>query len=179
MIQPTDDLAARIQRLEDIHEIQRLRAWYHRYINDCEFEKIHHLFTDDGVADIGYPQPKGAFGREAVRASMESIPVRLGQVKQFLHSHTVDEVDGDTAKGWTMIEARYGKLDGKAYNVALRYDDEYQRVDGRWLFKSMRGKFYFSTPHLSEGWASPERHHLVNREGFEVPHNIVGPNPPV
>ena len=52
-------------------------------------------------------------------------------------------------------------------------------MDGRWLFKSMRGKFYFSTPHLSDAWAGPERHHLVNREGFQAPRDLVGPNPPI
>jgi len=174
-----DDLLQRLQRIEDTLAIQRLRAWYHRRINDCEFDQVHLLFTDDAVADIGYPQPAAAVGREQIRGSMESIPHRLGQVKQFLHTHTIEEIVGDTAKGWTMTEARYGTRDGTAYNLAFRYDDTYQRVDGRWLFKSMRGKFYYSTRHLSEGWASRERHLLVNRPGVEVPHDIVGPNAPI
>jgi len=40
--------------------------------------------------------------------------------------------------------------------VAGRFDDEYIRHGGRWLFKKVRATFYFMVP-LKEGWAGEER----------------------
>ncbi|MBV9993784.1 MAG: nuclear transport factor 2 family protein [Caulobacteraceae bacterium] len=173
------ELAARIQRLEDIHALQRLRAWYHRYIDDAEFGRLGELFAEDAELDLGYMSGAANHGRAAIHASFSQLGERLRQVKQFIHSHIIESVEGDTATGWAILEARYGGLDGVAYNVAGRYDDEYVRVDGQWLFKTMRAVFYFSTPHLSDGWAGPDRHQLMRRPGMAQPPPATSPNPPV
>lgn len=174
---PSTDLIARIQRIEDINAIQALRAWYHRLVNDCEFEKIADLFTEDGVSDTGYIGVAVRHGREEIRASMSTLGTRLSQIKQFIHSHVVDEIDGDTAKGWAIMEARYGTADGVSYLVAGRYDDVYRRVDGKWLFQSQKASFYFSVPHKGDGWSGPERHTLAKRPGVVIPRDYKHPNP--
>ena len=173
------DLLARVQRLEDIVAIQALRARYHRLINDCEFDKVADLFTEDGVSDTGYMGLRVCRSREDIRDSMGSLGSRVSQIKQFIHSHVVEEIDGDVAKGWAILEARYGTAQGESYLVAGRYEDVYQRVDGEWLFKSQEARFYFSVPHAGEGWAGPDRHMLAKREGLAVPRDFTRPNPPL
>lgn len=169
-----EDLDRRLKKMEDIYEIQKLQATYSRYINDCEFDKVHTLFTEDGINDTSYMTSKPCIGREEIRQSMARIRERLSQVKQFIHNHTIEEVDGDTARGWQMMEARYGR-GATPYNVAAKFQQIYQRVDGRWLIKKQWVRLYFTVPHDGT-WSGPDRHVLAP-DHLGVPRDYDSPNP--
>lgn len=172
-------LAGRIQRLEDIEAIRSLKNVYHLYVNDCRFDEIGTLFTEDAVVDMGYmhPSDEPCRGRENIAHWYATLTgaVGLSQLKQFTHNHTV-EVEVDEASGWSLLEARYGQ-GTDSYNVAAKYEEEYRKVEGRWLFSLMTLKVYFTVP-LALGWATEDRHHLVLRPGFVPPlanHATNGP----
>lgn len=172
-------LEERVRRLEDIDQIKKLKNRYHLYINDCQFERVGELFTNDAVVDMGYMGGDAGTwcGREEIGGKLSQIPQHLSQIKQFLHNHTV-EVDGDQATGWAFLEARYG-LESESYNVAAKYSDGYRRVDGVWLFSSMLVTFYFTVAML-KGWAGEARHQLFRLEGQEAPFSRdLRPNPPI
>lgn len=163
-------LADRLQRLEDIEAIRSLKNVYHLYINDCHFDRVGNLFTEDAVVDMGYMHPsvEPCRGRANIAEWYSNLTeaVGLSQLKQFTHNHTV-ELDGNVASGWSLLEARYGQ-GTESYDVAAKYEEEYARVDGDWLFSAMRLKVYFTTP-IQLGWATEHRHHLVLRPGYVPP----------
>lgn len=172
-------LEQRIQRLEDIDAIKKLKNTYHLYINDCRFDEFGELFTENATVDMGYMggEPEPWHGRAEIAEKFAGIPDALNQIKQFIHNHTI-EVDGDDASGWAMLEARYGS-DGNPFNVAAKYDDTYKRVDGKWLFDTMKVTFYFTVP-MEAGWAGEKRHYLLRRPGSKPPvYPAQRPNPPV
>lgn len=173
-------LVSRVQRLEDIEGIRTLKNVYHLYINDCRFEEIGNLFTDDAIVDMGYMHPSAepCRGQAAIAEWYSTLTgaVGLSQLKQFTHNHTI-ETDGDEASGWSFLEARYGQ--GTAsYNVAAKYEETYRKVDGLWLFSAIRLKIYFTVP-MELGWAAEQRHHLVLRPGAEPPEPTGTANRPV
>jgi len=173
-------LARRVQRLEDMEEIRALKNTYHLYVNDCRFDEIGGLFTEDAVVDMGYmhPDSEACRGRPAISEWYRTLTdsVGLSQLKQFTHNHTI-ELDGDEATGWAFLEARYGQA-GTSYNVAAKYEETYRRVEERWRFGSMRLRLYFTVP-MELGWATKERHHLVFRPGATLPETTDGTNGPV
>lgn len=172
-------LEARVQRLEDVEAIRTLKNNYHLLINDCRFDEIGALFAEDAIVDMGYMHPSNepCRGREAISEWYATLAeaVGLSQLKQFTHNHSVT-VSGDQGSGWSLLEARYGQ-GSDSYNVAAKYEEEYRREDGCWVFSEMRLKVYFTVP-LELGWATDERHHLVLRPGFVVP-PIKPPGGPV
>ena len=50
-----------------------------------------------------------------------------------MHSHVV-QVDGDRGTGSSYLDGRPVR-DGKSYHVVGRFDDEYIRIGGRWMFQ--------------------------------------------
>jgi len=70
-------------------------------------------------------------GRENIRAFFATFPVQ--SARQFIHSHVVD-VQGDRGTGFSYLDGRPVR-DGKSYYVVGRFDDEYIRLDGQWMFQ--------------------------------------------
>ncbi len=174
-------LEERIRRLEDIEDIRTLKSRYHTYVNDTDFDRIGALFAADASVNLGYLMPDGAavVGREEIQAAFSGMKTSTSQsqLKQFLHSHIVELTGPDNASGTGMLYACYG-VGADAYVVAGKYSEDYVRVDGAWLFKTMNLALYFTVP-LALGWAGPKRHYLVN-SGQEIPdYDPLLPNPAV
>jgi ketosteroid isomerase-like protein len=174
-------LEARIQRLEDAENIRTLKSRYHTYVNDTDFDKIGSLFAADASLRLGYlmPDKNAIIGREKIQVAFSGMKTSTSQsqLKQFLHSHIVELTGPDTAIGTGMLYACYG-VHADAYVVAGKYAEEYVRVEGAWLFKTMDLALYFTVP-LTLGWAGSKRHYLVN-SGQEVPnYDPLLPNPAV
>jgi hypothetical protein len=156
------DLAKQVARLQDLEAIRTLKNTYHLYINDRCFSHISSLFTTDAVVDFGYMHNTVDpwKGSDQINNGFKFVESNLSEIKQFIHSHTID-LDGDQASGWCFLEARYG-LGNKSFNVAGKYDEDYRKVDGKWLFSRMNIHFYFTTPH-ELGWVADNRHQLARR----------------
>jgi ketosteroid isomerase-like protein len=163
-------LEQRVQRLEDIQQIQNLRSRYHTLIDDTEFDAVADLFTENAYVNLSYLMPQGQpwVGRDVIAASFGSMKTTTlqSQVKQFLHSHIVTITGQDTATGTALLLALYG-VGPDSYVVAGKYTEEYERVDGNWLISRMVLSLYFSVP-LTAGWAGLKRHYLVN-SGAVIP----------
>jgi hypothetical protein len=150
-------LEARLARLEAEEEIRRLKARYGalvdaRYGRDGarprgEIEplagEIAELFTEDAVWDGG--QGLGLCrGREAIRARFLEPTLRFSW-HYFVKPRI--EVLGERARGsWDLLAACTTR-DGVASWLAGVEDDEYRRVDGRWLHAAMRLRVVFLAPH--------------------------------
>jgi ketosteroid isomerase-like protein len=171
----------RIQRLEDTEAIRTLKSQYHTYVNDTDFDRVGSLFAPDASLKLGYlmPDENAIVGRDKIQVAFSAMKTSTSQsqLKQFLHSHIVELTGPDTASGTGMLYACYG-VDAEAYVVAGKYSENYVRLDGEWLFKTMNLALYFTVP-LKLGWAGQKRHYLVNSGQVVPEYNPLLPNPAI
>jgi hypothetical protein len=153
-------LEARLEEVEAVQEIQRLKAHYgalvdarlERGVDDARREalaaQISELFTEDAVWDGG--EGLGLCeGREAIRERMRNSTL-LFTWHYFLKPQI--RVEGDRARGtWDILAPCTGQ-DGTPLWMAGVEEDEYARVQGRWLHTRMNLRVVFMCPY-ERGWA--------------------------
>ena len=146
-----EELELRVRAVEDVNEIRLLKAQYAAYCDDnYNPDKIAELFVEDATWESG---ALGRFeGREAIReffrgaSKIFTFAIHYGLNPQI-------EVDGDTAKARWYLFMPCTVADGnKAMWRAGIDDEEYVRLNGKWMFKSKTSTGIFSTP-FEEGWA--------------------------
>lgn len=150
-------LEERISTLEAIEEIKRLKAFYAKcadlkYTEDHERrpqEEINavardqaSVFTEDAIWDGGN---FGRFeGREAIYDNLRSGPWKF-TVHMFMSP--LIEVDGDTATGsWIIWETGTLTKGDTPIFLAATLEEEYRKVDGKWLVSKVRQTNRFMTP---------------------------------
>ena len=152
-------LEAKVRELDDIEQLRRLRCEYHQAINEGWYDRIPAMWVADGSLDFSYIGR--AQGEAKITKFFGAAPDVLPFIKQFIHNHVV-AVDGDTGTGYSYMEARTIN-NGRAFNVAGRYDDDYVRVDGVWKFRHMKFDAYFTVP-FEEGWAQDDVLKMARRD---------------
>jgi ketosteroid isomerase-like protein len=143
----TAALVERVQRLEDLHALQQLRARYCQYLDDGRWEELAELFTADG-AFVGLSTARG---REQLRTFFAGL--QEGSLTSWWHfsSNETLELDGDTATGDTWL-LQPCVVDGQAQMAAGRYTDRMLRAaDGGWLFQERKVRFFWWVD-LDQGW---------------------------
>jgi hypothetical protein len=142
---------ARLQRLEDIEEIRRLKLRYARRCDDhYDPDGLAALFTEDAIWDAG---ELGVFtGRDAIRAYWATSSERIPFAIHFISNHVVDigpsGVDASgTAYLWEPLT--FGE---QAMWSAVVYTEAYRKIDGQWFFARMELETAFLTPY-EQGWA--------------------------
>jgi hypothetical protein len=155
-------LEAKVTELYDREAIRDLRYRYHECVNEAQMAAIPELFTEDGELEFGHLGK--AKGREKIKAFFSGLgPGRnaaegqrrqgLYRVRQFIHNHVL-KIHGDRAEGYAYLEAK-PVYNGESYVVAARYNDEYVKRNGQWLFSKMSLTPFFMVP-LKEGWAGDD-----------------------
>jgi ketosteroid isomerase-like protein len=142
-------LEERLQVLEDVEAIKKLKARYTLAVDARDAEGVVSLFTADGVWD------GGSFGRyegkDAVRSFFRSVPERLSFFVHYV-SNPLIEIDGDRATGsWYLLEPCTFAEGNQPVWGSARYEERYRRVGGEWKFEEMRLVSLFWTPY-EEGW---------------------------
>ena len=148
-------LEDRIKRLEDIEAIRALRFTYHRYVNTGRFADIPDLFTDDARVELD--EISTLVGKEQIQSAYNDMPGEVTFIRQYPHNLII-QVDGDLAGSTSYFEARYGS-NGHSLMIAGRFDEEYARIDGRWLIKKATMEIDFAVP-LDVGWTGPRTNYL-------------------
>jgi hypothetical protein len=142
----------RLQRVEDIEDIRRLKV---RYAEACDrgfdADEIIGLFTDDGVWDAG---EFGRFVGEEMRPYWQETARITELAMHYMINHVVDlGANGVDATGRCYLLATASR-GGVAYWMAVKYEERYRKVGGRWLFAEMRLLPAFMTP-FDQSWAAP------------------------
>jgi hypothetical protein len=125
-----------VSDLLEIEAIKRLKYAYMRCLDQKRFDEIGDLFTDDATA--AYSGGKYEYhGRDAIVGFLR----RTMSAETFLSSHRVHQPEIDltgatTATGtWAMDDV----VVETAWQITIRgaafYEDEYEKVDGRWRIK--------------------------------------------
>ena len=134
-----DDAAvlARLARLEDVLEIQRLLVDYGLHLDARDLRAYSRLFCEDGE----WTGATGtAVGPDAIQAMLEADlpgnPPAPGETTWHLMANPIVDVDGDRATArvmWVLLRRDAGDRPGIA--VTGHYEDVLAREAGRWKFK--------------------------------------------
>src|SRR5262252_6428585 len=107
----TTSLDARVKRIEDVEEIQRLLLDYGRTLDARDFAGYSRLFAKDGVWSGGFGTVQGP---SAIQAFMEkAMPGANTAHNYHLMSNFVIDVAGDTATAWSRWQFVAPGADGK------------------------------------------------------------------
>ena len=146
-----EELEKRIKALEDVEAIKMLKARYCAFCDDgYDADGIAGLFVEDGLWDGGMRGQ--AEGREEMRSFFRRAPQRLPFAIHMVMNPII-QVEGDIARGtWYLFQpCTFAEGDRVVWGSA-RYDEEYVRVDGEWMFSSLKLTSFFWTP-FDKGWA--------------------------
>lgn len=134
---PTD-LAIRIQVLEDVEAIRKLKAAYcDACDDDHNGDAVVALFVPNGTWGPSGRPPYS--GHDEIRAFMYGVRNR-GHIARSAHQifNPVIEVAGDTATGQWRFLMMYTATDEQSFvRIIGTYDDTYVRVGDRWMFQSL------------------------------------------
>jgi len=134
----TDDLAARIRRLEDRLELRELSVRYCRAIDDTDWTAVGALFADQ--AELG-----DVTGRDQVVTALRSVRETYGRTVHMAHGLMADFADDGHATGMVPAHAELD-IGGETIICHIRYYDRYVRERGRWVFGRRDLKFLYAVP---------------------------------
>jgi ketosteroid isomerase-like protein len=124
------ELRGRVRRLEDREELRDLVARYGRAVDDRDWASLADQYTQDAVFDSAKGRSVG------IAAIVDYYRARTDEYVasyHYPHSHEITFVDDDMATGLVCAHAEL-TIGGETIWVALRYHDDYRRVDGGWRF---------------------------------------------
>ena len=150
MIARLDELETRVRALEDTAAIRNLKARYAELCDDNYTpDGIAALFVEDAVWESG---PLGNYeGREAIREFFRGAS-RIFTFAIHYSLNSQIEVTGDTAwaKWYLFMPCTVGDGDQAMWRAGID-EEEYVRMNRRWMFKSKKSTGLFSTP-FDSGW---------------------------
>jgi hypothetical protein len=132
-------LEERIQRLEDIESIRKLKAAYCAACDDDHNgDAVAALFLPDGTWGAAGRPPE--VGQQQITDFMYSVRNR-GHMKRSAHQvfNPVIEVDGDTATGQWRFLMMYTASDEQSFvRIIGTYDETYARTADGWRFATLK-----------------------------------------
>lgn len=151
------DLEKRIRRLEDLGDIRRLKSLYCHLVDrgvagdpQAVAELMGH-FVDDSWGEYG---DFGKYeGKESLTAFFGAVvPGLLSFTAHRVHNPVID-IEGDRARGLWYFEVPCTLREkNMAGWLSGRYEEEFVRRDGRWMWESITAVFDYATPY-DQGWA--------------------------
>lgn len=140
------DLLKRIDRLEARAEIAELCADYAQASDDRDLDLLASCF----VQDARMSSKDGVMnceGKDGIVKMFEGRFAVLGPSYHWTHDHKVrfDDKDPNKASGLVFGHAEVFR-NKQTLVAAMRYNDEYQRVNGKWHFKSRELSFFYYVP---------------------------------
>ena len=145
-----DDLGARIERVEDLHEVEIVQHAYGYYVDKAQWKSLADLFDDDATLEIG---GKGVFlGKQRVYQYMNEGMGAPGPRDGLLIDHqqfqclpTILE-DGVTARARCIAFVMSSGGWGHVY-----YENVYRKYDGKWKVQTLHGPFNMYSGYR-QGW---------------------------
>jgi ketosteroid isomerase-like protein len=138
----SDDIEARLRRLEDLEEIKTLYVDYGRHLDSGDADAYASLFARSAKLRLGAIM-RGD-GRDEIRqAAAALVGQRPEGARSFAHvlGSPRIELDGDTASGECVWAAVSKGRDGEPKVLVGRHFDQLVREEGQWRFSLRRGVF--------------------------------------
>jgi len=131
-------LAARLDRIESTQALQMLPSRYALAVDSRDVDTLVDLFVED--VDAG----KWGKGRTGLRAFYESVLTGFYRSQHQICGHVFDFADDDHASGAVYCRAEHESGDDWVVMI-MTYFDDYERHDGRWLFRRRFPGFFYAT----------------------------------
>ena len=131
-----EELGQRLQTLEDIEAIKKLKARYCAGADERSEEKFVGCFTDDAIWDGGN---FGRYeGKDAIRKFFHAIPKILSFAIHYVMNPRI-EVNGDKATGYWYLLEPCTMIEGGEQAVwgVAKYEEQYVRVNGEWKIQHL------------------------------------------
>jgi hypothetical protein len=153
----SETIEKRIQILEDIEAIKKLKATY-RYLADAGIagepakydELVNHFVDDVSLEFVGF----GVYrGKEAAKLFFRETVHQLWSYAAHMVVNPIIHVDeGGAAGTWLVHVACTSRKSNRAVWVQGKYEEKFLKIKDTWKWKSI--KFYpdFYTP-FDKGWA--------------------------
>jgi hypothetical protein len=144
-----DALDARITRLEDMNQIERLQRTYGYFVDKSQWMQLAELFSEDATLEIG---GKGIFlGKHRVLEYMHTAFGPDGAKENSLANHmqfqSIPDISVDGTEGWIRSRAYVMSIGG--WGLPL-YENGYKKENGVWKISRLTGPFTMYTNW--EGW---------------------------
>ena len=145
-----EDIVQRVDNLESIESIKKLKSRYMSGCDDCYNPAVlTPMFTKDAVWD-GDPYFGRHEGREEIHAFFEEVSQGIVFAIHYAIAPNI-LVRGDGATGnWYLFMLATSSA-GVASWYAGRYEEEYKRESGLWLFSKLTIKLALATRY-EDGW---------------------------
>jgi ketosteroid isomerase-like protein len=142
-----EDLRRRVARLEAREEIGELVSAYAVACDEHDMPRLTGLFTVDAEFDSP-SKVMVAKGRDAIAAMFVELFKIRGPGYHWTHDRFVrfDDADPDRATGLVLSHAETTP-NAVPSLAAMKYDDVYRRVGGRWLFAKRTIQFLYYVPY--------------------------------
>lgn len=130
-----ENIAQRLQRLEDREEIRALVARYAFLVDNRDLDGVAGLFADNGR----FRSKDGVINATGKPAVIEQFRRRfavLGHGAHYGHDHVIWFDDYSSRMPAMGLLSSHAELvrNGETMIAALRYEDEYVIENGRWVF---------------------------------------------
>lgn len=154
----TVDLTSLLERLDVLESREAIAGLMTSYMAATDAPsgkgaRVAVLFTEDGRWESVGPHGNpgwAAVGHEALVAKFDRNVDRMPFSAHFVTNPAV-QLDGDTARGRFMYFQACTYRGDQPLWIAGSYDNDFRRVDGRWLLSHMRVHNFFTTP-FDKGW---------------------------
>jgi hypothetical protein len=133
-----EQLRGEVNDLLDREAIRQLPITYSHFVRTRDIDGIVNLFTADGelILSDNIGQGTGAKGSAALRTFYDKS-ISNTDPWPFIHNHHIVMLGNGRAKGYVYVELRYGSQDFRTTTIGV-YEDEYEKKDGGWKFRSRR-----------------------------------------
>jgi ketosteroid isomerase-like protein len=152
----TADEIRQLRRLLEIEEIRAVRRLYSHFLDGGDLDALAEIFAVDAVCEFG---PYGAWrGRDEIRRNYQTVWAETTRMPLGTLHNTVDheiELTSETTAVGRSYLIDVVTITPKDENPIVWfgvYDDDYVKVDGRWLFARVSLQFLWPERLLSEGF---------------------------
>ncbi|HMA12974.1 MAG TPA: nuclear transport factor 2 family protein [Steroidobacteraceae bacterium] len=147
--QKLDALDARITRLEDMNQIERLQRTYGYFVDKSQWTQLAELFADDATLEIG---GKGIFtGKPRVLEYMQTAfgpdGAKEGSLANHMQFQSIPDISADGRTGWVRSRAYVMRIGGSGLPL---YENAYRKANGVWKISRLTGPFTMYTNW--DGW---------------------------
>ena len=130
--------------MADVEEIRKLKARYFRLLDQQDWQGVSDVFAPDALIDVSSSTVSGS-GRGVYSSRdsfVDTVSKLLHGAVTVHHGHTeeIELTGADNASGLWAMEDRIWFPEGSPVRTlwgAGWYEEEYERVDGRWRIKRM------------------------------------------
>jgi uncharacterized protein (TIGR02246 family) len=140
----SDSILARLEAVEAELEIRNLVARYAFAMDDRDTDAIREVFTKNARVWSG-DGAKDSRGREALVTMYDGRFARLGATNHIVHQMLIKIESSTRATGLIAAHAEVWR-NGRQQSAGLRYEDVYEKEEGRWRIADRRMLYFYYVP---------------------------------